>query len=165
MSPAWSNILAVVAVTILPLGGIRIAPKLTVVSRRFFFVLTVWGAPFLVGQFAQYDEWGALWVQYHLLDFAYVPWGVALVMLLLFMGTLMLGKELPSAALFVCSLGAVLLFGYGTELWDTAWAWYGNASLWEAIDIGDYYAITLGAAVTAATYVWVWRLVAADAAS
>jgi hypothetical protein len=67
---AYSNALASVGVVALPIVGRGwIAPKLSFLLRRFFFTLTLLGIPFVIGQYSQEDEWGPIWMQYHLLDF------------------------------------------------------------------------------------------------
>ena len=164
MSFAWSNVLAALAVVALPLGGMWIAPMLAVSTKRLFFTLNTWGIPFLIGQITQRDERGSLWVQYHLLDLAYVPWGTALVILLLSVGVHMTGRPMSDAALYTSSFAAVLLFGYGSELWDTLVSWYAGYSLQRAADVGDYTTITVGALATMAIYLWCRRPSAREAA-
>lgn len=145
MSLTWSNVLAAVAALLLPVvGGIWVAPKLAAVERYSFFALNLWGAPFVIGQFAQEDEWGSLWFQYHFLDLCYTPWGTALLMCLIPAGATALGREVPEK-LFVVCLVLTLGFGYATEAWDTAWALYGGASFIAALDMNDYTVLTAGA--------------------
>lgn len=164
MSFVWSNVLAAVAVTAVPFGGMWIAPRVAVSTKRYFFALTLWGAPFLIGQLAQQDEWGTLWIQYHLLDLAYASWGTALVMLLLLVGAHVTGRHMSDAVLCTRSLAAVLLFGYGSELWDTFWTWYGDIPLRQAADVGDYKTITAGAVMTMALHLWFRRPAAREVA-
>lgn len=159
MSLAWSNVLAAVAALLLPVvGGIWVAPKLPVAGRYSFFALNLWGAPFVVGQLAQEDEWGSLWFQYHFLDLCYTPWGTALLMCLIPAGAMWLGKKVPEK-LFVICLILTLGFGYATEVWDTVWALRGGAPLLAALDVNDYAVLTAGA-VAAVTFhlVAVFRL-------
>jgi hypothetical protein len=145
VSLAWSNILATVAAVLLPLvGGIWIAPKLTTTARRSFFVLTLWGAPFVLGQCAQEDKWGSLWVQYHFLDLCYTPWGTALLMFLIPAGAKLAGRKVPDK-LFAVSLILTTGFGYVTEMWDTAWSLHDGLPLRYAVDTGDYATLTIGA--------------------
>ncbi|MDX2776054.1 hypothetical protein PV379_01630 [Streptomyces caniscabiei] len=145
------------AVLALPFGGMWIAPNVAVSTRRLFFALNAWGVPFLIGQIAQRDEWGSLWIQYHLLDLAYAPWGTALVMFLLFAGARVAGRRMSDAALCANSFAAVLLFGYGSELWDTFKVWYDGYSLRQATDTGDYKTITAGVLATLALWLWFRR--------
>ena len=148
MSPVWSNILATVAAVLLPIvGGVWVAPKLSVAARHSFFALNLWGVPFVVGQLAQEDEWGSLWFQYHFLDLCYTPWGTALLMCLIPAGAMWLGKKVPEK-LFVICLVLTLGFGYVTEVWDTAWALHDGASLIDALDVNDYTVLTAGAVAT-----------------
>lgn len=155
MSLAWSNVLAMVAALLLPIvGGIWVAPKLPVAARRSFFALNLWGAPFVVGQFAQEDEWGSLWFQYHFLDLCYAPWGTALLMCLIPAGAAMLGRDAPEK-LFVVCLVLTLGFGYATEVWDTAWALHGGASFIGALDMNDYTVLTAGAVAAVAFHLTV----------
>lgn len=149
---AYSTVLATVAVVaVLAVGWYWIAPKLRV-TRRSFFVFTLWGIPFVIGQYSQQCEWGPQWMQRHLLDLAYAPWGTALVTSLSIIGVAALGREIAEKALTVGSLLVILAFGYVSELWDTAWAWHATGSLVSAIDIGDYFAITTGGVITIVLY-------------
>ncbi len=156
MSLAYSNVLASVAVVCLPIVGKSwIAPKLSHPPlRRYFFALTLWGIPFVIGQFSQEDKWGSLWIQYHLLDLSYAPWGTALVMCLLLIGASLLDKEVTKRALLVSSFTAILTFGYGSEVWDTLWAWHDGQPFALAIDVGDYATITAGGIATVMLYLW-----------
>jgi hypothetical protein len=153
MSFAWSNILASVAVVGLPVvGGRWIAPKLGLPLQRYFFALALWGVPFVIGQYSQEDKWGSLWIQYHLLDLSYAPWGTALVMCLFSSGASLTNRMIPKKALLVSSFTATLAFGYGSEIWDTLWAWHDGEAFALAIDVGDYITLTAGGAATVALY-------------
>ena len=148
-SLAYSNILATVAVLGLPLvGWWWIAPKLSICTVRYFFTLNIWGIPFVVGQYCQQNGWGPLWIQRHLLDLAYAPWGTALAMAILAIGTSLLGIKITEKALITSGFIAILVFGYASEFWDTAWAWHATGSLVTAADTGDYLTITIGAVIT-----------------
>lgn len=156
MSLTYSNILTVVAAVCLPVvGGRWIAPKLNDAERRCFFTLTLWGVPYVIGQCAQQDKWGSQWLQYHLLDLCFAPWATALAMCGLTLGAACFGKSLSSEATFLVSLRAVLVGGYITEVWDTAWAWQAEGSLRLAIDAEDYTTITLGGIAAIVIYEWV----------
>src|SRR5882757_6517134 len=87
----WSNVLATAGVMCLPMAGKNwIASNLdNLYVRRYFFALTLWGVPFVIGQYSQERKWGAKWIQYQLLDFCYVPWCTALVMCLCLIGARM----------------------------------------------------------------------------
>lgn len=149
MSIAYSNLLATVAVICLPVvGGIWIAPASV---RRCFFALNLWGIPFLVGQYAQEGEWGSKWVQYHLLDLSYGPWGTALVICML---SLLWRGRLSAKVLFTGGCSATIAFGYASEIWDTIWAWRGGQTFLLAIDTGDYITITAGGLATILIYLW-----------
>lgn len=166
MTLAYSNTLASVAVVALPVVGRGwIAPKLGILLRRFFFILTLWGVPFVIGQYSQEDEWGPVWMQYHLLDFTYTPWGTALGMCLLLIGARVLGKEMRRKTLLGCSFLVTVAIGYVTEIWDTAWTWYGGESLAKAVDVGDYIALTVGGVATALLYLWLFQRTASKEAS
>jgi hypothetical protein len=155
MTFAWSNILAAVAVVCLPVvGGVWIAPKLCITTKRCFFALNLWGVPFVLGQFSQEDEWGSLWFQYHFLDLCYTPWGTALLMCLIPASAERIGKKVPKK-LFAIGLILTLGFGYLTEVWDTAWSLYDGASLRQAVDVGDYATLTLGAIAAVAFHLCV----------
>ncbi|MDN5274363.1 MAG: hypothetical protein JWP06_264 [Candidatus Saccharibacteria bacterium] len=155
MSLAYSNVLATVAVVCLPLvGRSRIAPKLSPLLRRYFFTLTMWGLPFAIGQYCQENRWGSLWVQYHLLDLSYAPWGMALIMCLFLIGADLLNTEVSKRLLLVSSFAIILAFGYGSEVWDTMWAWYDGEPFALAIDVGDYITITAGGVATVVLYLW-----------
>jgi hypothetical protein len=158
MSFAWSNILATVAVVSLPIvGRCWIAPKLSPSTRRYFFTLTLWGIPFVIGQYSQEDEWGSIWVQYHLLDLSYAPWGTALVMCALLIFASWFNRELTKKVLLVSSFGVILAIGYGTEIWDTLWAWHDFGSFASAFDKGDYVTLTAGSMATVVLYLWFCR--------
>ncbi|HSW92040.1 MAG TPA: hypothetical protein VLG09_05325, partial [Candidatus Saccharimonadales bacterium] len=163
MSLAGSNILASVAVVGLPVVGSWIAPKLSLSLRYFFFTLTLCGIPFVIGQYSQEDEWGPIWVQYHLLDLSYVPWGTAVVMCLLLIGARVLGKDVRRRTLLGGSFLATVAFGYLSEFWDTMWTWYDGEPLAKAVDGGDYITITAGVVVTAVFYVWFQRTASKEA--
>lgn len=153
MSFAYSNVVAFVAVVYLPvLGWSRIAPMLSLPMQRYFFALTLWGVPFVVGQFSQQDEWGHRWFQYHLLDLSYAPWGTALTMCLLLIASRRLNKPMTKRMLLVSSFGVIIAFGYVSEVWDTLWAWRAGQTLAMAIDVGDYVTITVGGVATVALY-------------
>jgi hypothetical protein len=155
---AYSNALASAAVVALPaVGGRWIAPQLSPSLQRYFFALTLGGIPFVIGQYSQEDEWGPKWVQYHLLDIGYAPWATAIAMCLLVMGARLRKKEMRRRTLLVGSFSATILAGYVTEVWDTAWAWYGDGSFTLAVDVGDYVAITAGGVATIALYMWFRR--------
>lgn len=154
VSLVYSNVLATVAVASLPIVGRSwVAPKLSPSVRRHFFALAIGGGiPFALGQYAQADEWGSLWVQYHLLDLSYAPWGMALVMCLLSLAATLLKRSVSEKVLIRNSIIAVLAFGYGSEIWDTCWALHDEVSVL-AVDVGDYITITVGAVVAVAFYV------------
>jgi hypothetical protein len=155
VSLTWSNLLATGAVVSLPIVGRSwVASKLSPSTRRFFFALTLWGIPFVLGQYSQEDEWGSVWVQYHLLDLSYAPWGTALVMCAFTLGAAVLNREVTKRVLLVSSFGVILAIGYGTEIWDTLWAWHTFGSFPLAIDVGDYVTITAGGVATLVFYVW-----------
>jgi hypothetical protein len=120
--------------------------------RRYFFALTLWGAPFVLGQFSQEDEWGHDWVQYHLLDLSYAPWGTAFAMAVFLLLSRFSSKIIAKRVLLVSSFGVIIVFGYVSEVWDTAWAWHDGKPLSAAIDVGDYLTITVGAVTTVALY-------------
>lgn len=166
MSLACSNVLAVVAAVCLPIAGGRwTAPQLDTAERRCFFALTLWGVPFVVGQCAQHDKWGSLWVQYHLLDLSYTPWGTALAMCALTIGARWRGKNIPSETVFTTSVYATFMAGYATEVWDTAWACIDGQPFNKAFDTGDYTALTVGAMLAIMTYQWLQRVTPAVATS
>lgn len=153
MSFAYSNILAIVAVVCLPIvGGKWVAPKLSIATKRCFFTFSLWGIPYVIGQCAQEDEWGSLWVQYHLLDLSYAPWGTALVMCALPLGAAFVGKDVSGEKAFAVGLCAIIAFGHASEIWDTAWALSGGEPLGSAIDSGDYATITYGVVIAAVSY-------------
>ena len=164
MSLTWSNILATVAVCLSAIGGIWAAPKLGAI-RRHFIALNLWGIPFVIGQYAQQDEWGPMWVQYHLLDLSYAPWGTAALALGLLAVASFFGKSMSSEMICAMSLGAITIAGYITEVWDTVWAWHGGASFVSAVDMGDYQAITLGVVVAAGLHLWLQRPALMEVAS
>ncbi len=162
MSLIYSNILAVIGVILLPLVGRRwVAPQFRPSTRRYFLLTLLWGAPFVVGQLSQADEWGPIWVQYHLLDLAFVPWATALVIATLSLGIRLARrmKRLPRVqrlsekALIWSSFGAMFGFGIGSEVWDS-WIDAGRfgISFWTACDIGDYATLTTGAVAAVALY-------------
>jgi hypothetical protein len=158
MSFVWSNVLATLGVVCLPIVGRSwIASKLNSSIRRYFFALTIWGIPFVIGQYSQEDKWGSLWVQYHLLDLSYAPWGMALAMCLILIGAAVLGREVTNKMLLVSSFTVIIGIGYGTEFWDTMWAWHDYGSLASAFDVGDYVTLTIGGAATVILYVWFRR--------
>lgn len=158
MSLAASNILASVAVVSLPVVGRSwIAPKLSLPLRHYFFALTLCGIPFVIGQYSQECEWGSLWVQYHLLDLSYAPWGTALTMCVLVIGANLLNREVAKKTLLVSSFGIIMTFGYMSEVWDTMWAWHESKSFTQAIDVGDYTTITAGGVATLLLYIWLSR--------
>lgn len=158
MTLAYSNALASVGVVALPLVGRGwIAPKLSLLLRRFFFTLTWSGIPFVIGQYCQEDEWGPIWMQYHLLDLCYTPWGTALGMCLLLIGASWLGKEMERRMLLGVSFLVTVGIGYVTEIWDTAWAWHDGAPLAKAVDVGDYVAVTVGGVITVLLYLWLFQ--------
>lgn len=181
---AGSNVLATVLVTGLPIVGWRwVAPALTPTMKNYFFALTIWGLPFVIGQYSQEDEWGSIWVQYHLLDLSYAPWGTGLVL-----GTFvilrrllerssgwaqrhlsilsstprgasavvrrLLNLRLTDEVLLRGSFGVIIGFGYVSEFWDSMWSWHTYGSLASAFDMGDYATITIGGAATVALYLW-----------
>lgn len=155
MSFAYSNVVATVAVVCLPLVGRSwIAPKLSPLLRRYFFTLTLWGLPFAIGQYCQENRWGSIWVQYHLLDLSYAPWGMALVMYLFLISANLLDTEVPKRLLLVSSFVTIIAFGYGSEIWDTMWAWCDGEPFALAIDVGDYITITAGGVATVVLYLW-----------
>jgi hypothetical protein len=163
MSFAASNDLASVAVASLPIvGGYWIAPELRRLSlQRYFFSLTLCGIPFVIGQYSQEDKWGPLWVQYHLLDLSYVPWGTALVMCLILIGAKPFHKRVTKRVLLKRSYLATILFGYVSEFWDTGQAWIIDGQPFtRAVDMGDYTTITIGGITTVVLYVWLRRLTA-----
>lgn len=153
MSLAFSNLLAFAAVVALPFAGRRrIAPNLSSSLRRYFFFLTLWGAPFVIGQYSQESEWGPIWLQYHFLDFCYGPWGVAFAMAVYGILANMLGREMTERALLVWSFSTILGVGYITEIWDTAWALHYGDPFMLAVDMRDYIALTVGGVVAAMLY-------------
>lgn len=158
MSLAFSNVLATVAVVALPAVGIsRIAPIFSRSQQRYFFGLTLWGIPFVIGQYSQQDEWGAIWVQYHLLDLSYGPWGTGCMICILAFVARMRGRVMATQPLIKWSILAALGFGYASEFWDTLWTWSHCESFVRAVDVGDYVTITAGGLPTIAVYLWLGR--------
>lgn len=163
VSLIYSNVLAALGVVLLPLVGWRwVAPQFRPSTRRYFFLLVLpWGAPFVLGQFSQADEWGPVWVQYHLLDLAYAPWGTALALITLSIGVRVARRVVKWAALqrlteksmVVISLVVMITIGYITEIYDTfVDSDRYNVGFWVAFDIGDYATLTTGAVVAVGLY-------------
>lgn len=160
--PSPSNVAALVAVTFTMIACIRwVLPHFSTRGKCYFGMLTLWSVPYLIGQFAQEDKWGSLWVQYHLLDLCY-----AQLATLLGITTFTLYKNVRhqqyNSVILINWTGLVLVgatsFGFVSEVWDTLWSWCADTSLPNAIDANDYICITLGALITAAPLVIARRL-------
>lgn len=68
--------------------------------------------------------------------------------------------------LVTVSYVAILVGGYGTEAWDTFWtARDFQVSIWEAVDVGDYTALTLGSVLTIGAYALCCRAVKREVVS
>lgn len=158
MSLALSNVLATIAVVALPVvGGSSIAPIFSRSQQRYFFGLALWGIPFAIGQYSQQDEWGALWIQYHLLDLSYVPWGTGCMICTLLFVARIRDRAIATQSLIKWSILVALGFGYASELWDTLWTWSYCESFVQAVDVGDYVTITVGGLPTVVIYLWLGR--------
>lgn len=157
---AWSNLLAAAIVLGLPITGrIWIAPTLDdgFQVRRYFFALNLWGIPYLIGQYCQEDKWGDLWVQYHLQDLSYAPWGVASFLCLCFAGRSLFDKEITRRVLLADNSIVTMVTGHISEIWATIWAWYAGRSTRNVLLMGSFIAIMIAGYISEVwDTMWAW---------
>lgn len=154
MSLNYSNILTAIGIGFTIIVGIAwVLPKLSGASRHYYLFLLAWTAPYMIGQVSQEDEWGSIWVQYHLVDFSYIQsstaFGAALhvaVCRLRKWRSTQTGIFLSMAALFLVSI----IVSYIGEIWDTGWAIATYGWQLSAIDAMDYMVFTAGLVIVAA---------------
>ena len=153
MSLVYSNVLTAIGIGFTMIVGLGwVVPRLNVYTRIYYLFLLGWTVPYMLGQICQEDEWGAIWVQYHLADFSYIQASTAFGPAL-YLGVAKIkhwrvthnGMIASMTALFLVSI----VVSYGGEVWDTCWAWATHGSLNLAIDWIDYAVFTAGLLIVA----------------